>query len=110
MKSGFLYIVTNEAFPGWVKVGTTWNLVDRLHTYQTGDPFRRYRLVYWLQHPEFRQAEKRIKEVMKHFALAIKGEWYEIDLDMAKSRLDEQLEDYNSFFPLKKVELTLELG
>jgi predicted GIY-YIG superfamily endonuclease len=96
MKSGYLYIITNEAFPGWVKVGTTTNLTTRLHTYQTGDPFRRYKVVYSVYHPEFREAEKKINEVMKHFALEIKGEWYRIDLEMAKSRLEEQLDDYNN--------------
>lgn len=101
MKSGYLYIVTNDAFPGWVKVGTTWNLTERLHVYQTGDPFRRYKLVYSVHHPEFRKAEKQVKEVMKHFALTIKGEWYQVDLNMAKSRLDEQLEDYQNSLALK---------
>lgn len=96
MKSGYLYIVTNTAFPGWVKVGTTWNLSDRLHTYQTGDPFRGYKLQYSLHHPQFREAERKIKETMKHFALEIRGEWYLIDLAFAKSRLDEALESYNN--------------
>jgi len=93
---GWLYIITNEAFPKWVKVGTTADLNQRLHVYQTGDPFRKYKVVYSLWHEEFREAEKRIKEVMKHFALATKGEWYEIDLDMAKSRLEEQLDEYRT--------------
>jgi hypothetical protein len=96
MKSGYLYIVTNPVYPGWVKVGTTWNLDERLHVYQTGDPFRKYKLEYSLYHPRFREAEKKIKEVMKYFALEIKGEWYCINLEMAKSRLDEQLQDYNN--------------
>jgi len=96
MKSGYLYIITNDAFPGWVKVGTTFNLKERLHVYQTCDPFRRYELVYSLHHPEFRQAEKKIKETMKHFAREIKNEWYNIDLNMAKSRLEEQLDEYNN--------------
>lgn len=95
-KSGYLYIITNSAFEGWVKIGTTWNLKNRLHTYQTGDPFRKYKLEYELYHPEFREAEKKIKEVMKHFALEIKGEWYKINLQFAKSRLDEQLSEYNN--------------
>ena len=77
------------------------NLTERLHVYQTGDPFRQYKLVYSLYHPEFRVAEKRIKDVMKHFALDTKGEWYRVDLDMAKSRLDEQLEEYQSTVGLK---------
>ena len=96
MKSGYLYIVTNAAFPGWVKVGTTWNLANRLHTYQTGDPFRGYRLEYSLHHPSFREAEKKIKEVMKHFALEMRGEWFRVDINIAKSRLDEQLSDYEN--------------
>ena len=99
MKSGYLYIVTNEAFPGWVKVGTTFSLNERLQTYQTGDPFRRYKVVYSLQHPNFREAEKRIKDVMKHFARNIRNEWYEVDIEFAKSRLEEQLEEYHSLHP-----------
>jgi hypothetical protein len=96
MKAGYLYIITNPSWKNWVKVGTTWNLKDRLHIYQTGDPFRQYKLEYSLHHPCFREAEKKIKEVMKHFALDIKGEWYQIDLEFAKSRLHEQLDDYNN--------------
>ena len=95
VKGGYLYIVTNEAFPKWVKVGTTQNLTERLHVYQTCDPHRGYKLVYSLCHPLYKEAEKKIKETMKHFALDIKGEWYRIDLEMAKSRLEEQLDDYN---------------
>lgn len=96
MKSGYLYIVTNAVFPNWVKVGTTFDLTQRFHVYQTGDPFRQYQLRYSLHHPAFREAEKKIKEAMKPFALEIRGEWYKIDLDMAKSRLDEALESYNN--------------
>ena len=92
--AGYLYIITNEAFDGWVKVGTTENLTQRLHTYQTGDPFRKYQIVYSIQHPKYKEAEKKIKETMKYFALEMKNEWYRVDLGIAKSRLDEQLEEY----------------
>jgi hypothetical protein len=97
MKQGYLYIITNDAYPGWVKVGTTANLTERLHVYQTGDPLRRYIIQYSLHHPKYKEAEKKIKEVMKNFALEIKGEWYLVDLRFAKSRLDEQLDEYNNF-------------
>lgn len=96
MKAGYLYIVTNPAFKGWIKFGTTWNLTDRLHVYQTGDPFRQFKLEYSLHHPDFRKAEIKIKEAIKPFALDIKGEWVEIDLEFAKSRLHEALESYNN--------------
>jgi len=96
MKAGYLYIVTNPVFEGWVKVGTTWNLKERLHVYQTGDPFRQYKLEYSLHHPSFREAEKKIKEAMKPFALEIRGEWFRVDIGVARVRLEETLDDYKN--------------
>lgn len=96
MKSGYLYIITNDAFPNWVKIGTTWNLKERLHVYQTGDPFRRYKIVYSLHHPEFRIAEKKIKSLMKPFAKRIINEWYEVDINMAIPRLEEAVSGYDT--------------
>ena len=89
---GYLYIIENDAFPGWVKIGTTGNLKKRLQTYQTGTPFRNYRIVYSLERPEYKLAERRLRETMEPFSLDRKNEWYKIDLQMAKSRLDEVLE------------------
>ena len=92
---GYLYIITNESFPGWVKVGITNDLKARLNHYQTCSPFRNYKLMYSVHHPKYKEAEKKIKEIMKYFAKSIKNEWFEVDLNIAKSRLDEQLEDYH---------------
>lgn len=100
-KSGYLYIITNPSYPSWVKVGTTLNLKNRLHTYQTGSPFRDYKILYSLYHPEYLQAEKRIKETMRYFAKRIRNEWYEVDLNIAKNRLEEQLDEYKE--TIKKV-------
>lgn len=93
-KSGYLYIVQNSAWPDWVKIGITENLDKRLQQYQTASPFRDYKLLYSLHHPKYKEAEKRIEESMKPFAKTIKNEWFEVDLGIAKSRLDEQFEDF----------------
>ena len=93
MKAGYLYIVTNDAFPGFVKVGCTENLNSRLRAYQTSDPNRGYKMVYNIEHPDCFAAEKRIKESMKHFAFSQKNEWYEIPIHMAISRLEEEVEE-----------------
>jgi len=95
-KKGYLYIISNPAYKGWCKVGITEDIDKRLSTYQTGDPFRNYKVEYILHQFDYKTAEKRLKETMKPFAKQIKGEWYEIDLMMAQDRLDEQLEDYNN--------------
>jgi hypothetical protein len=96
MKSGYLYIVINNAFPGWIKIGITTNLKERLHLYQTCDPYRGYKLIYSLHHPDYKIAEKKIKEAMRMFAKSQKNEWFEVDLSVALVRLQEQLSDYNN--------------
>ncbi len=94
MSSGYLYIITNKSWPGWIKIGTTRNLKTRLQTYQTSSPFRNYEVMYSIQHPEYLQAEQNIKLQMKRFAKRIKNEWYEVDIEVAKVRLTEQLDNY----------------
>jgi predicted GIY-YIG superfamily endonuclease len=93
MKFGFLYIISNPAHIGWVKVGVTEDINSRLRTYQTSDPQRAYKVEYYISHPDAYTAEKKVKELMKPFAKRIVNEWYEIDLSMAIPRLDETLED-----------------
>lgn len=93
MKGGYLYIVTNDAFPGFVKVGCTEDLDARLRSYQTSDPKRGYKMVFNIPHPDCIPAEKRIREAMRHFALSQRNEWYEIPLHMAISRLEEEVEN-----------------
>jgi sulfatase maturation enzyme AslB (radical SAM superfamily) len=77
-----------------LKIGTTRNLNTRLQTYQTSSPFRNYELIYSIKHPYYLQAEKNIKKQMARFAKQIKNEWYEVDLEIAKVRLSEQLDNY----------------
>ena len=39
-KEGQVYVITNPAFEGWVKVGMAVDAIDRLKSYQTSSPFR----------------------------------------------------------------------
>tara|TARA_R100000908_G_C3652615_1_gene83687 strand:- start:167 stop:517 length:351 start_codon:yes stop_codon:yes gene_type:complete len=94
MSPGYLYIISNNSWPGWIKIGTTKNLKTRLQTYQTGSPFRNYEVLYSIKHPDYLKAEKNIKIQMAYFAKQIKNEWYEVDLQVAKVRLAEQLDNY----------------
>jgi hypothetical protein len=42
---GRLYVVSNPAWPGIVKIGSSGDLSKRLSDYQTGSPYRDYRMV-----------------------------------------------------------------
>ena len=62
---GFLYIITNDVFKGFVKIGVTEDIESRLRVYQTSDPKRNYKVEYYIFHPKCYEAEKRIKEIKK---------------------------------------------
>lgn len=44
MKSGLVYMIENPAFPEHYKIGMTIDLISRLESYQTYDPYRRYKV------------------------------------------------------------------
>ena len=92
MKPGYLYIISNPAHKGWLKIGVTEDIKTRLQTYQTSDPKRSYKVEFYIFHPDCYKAEKKIKETMRYFALSQKNEWFECDLQTAKVRLEEQVE------------------
>jgi predicted GIY-YIG superfamily endonuclease len=92
MKEGFIYIVSNNAFPGFYKVGVTADIQSRLRVYQTSDPKRKYKMEFYIFHPDCYKAEKEIKKMMKFFAKSQRNEWFEVALPVAITRLQEQVE------------------
>jgi len=54
---GQVYIITNPAWEGWVKVGMAVDAKDRLNSYQTSCPFRDYMLYYSYKAKDRRKAE-----------------------------------------------------
>lgn len=102
-KEGYVYIISNNNFPGYYKVGITHDIKERLRTYQTASPLRNYKIEYYIHHPNCYRAEKQIAEKLKYFATEIKNEWYKCNLEIVKDRLDESLEpDENVLTFIKK--------
>ena len=76
---GEVYIIVNEAWPEWVKVGKAVISEDRLKGYQTSSPFRDYRIVATLSTDNRHTKEREMHKVFAHFAQERKGEWSKID-------------------------------
>lgn len=71
--SGIVYLISNPAFEGFLKIGMTKNLVDRLRSYQTYDPMKRYKVEHYRVVENAREEEK---YYLTHHKISIaKGEW-----------------------------------
>ena len=60
-KEGEVYVITNKAWDGWVKIGMAVDAEDRLNSYQTSSPHRDYILI----HKEF-FSDRRRAEAQAH--------------------------------------------
>jgi predicted GIY-YIG superfamily endonuclease len=73
IKCGFVYIISNPSFPNKYKVGITTDVLQRLNTYQTYDPYRMFKIEHYRFVEDKRKTEKLILEKTK--MNLDKGEW-----------------------------------
>ena len=87
-KDGYVYLITNKAWLGWVKIGMAIDAEDRLNGYQTSSPHRDYVLEYSVYSDDRRKAEQQAHTKAAKLASEVKGEWFKLPVDQAKKVLD----------------------
>ena len=80
---GDVYIITNKAWPEWVKIGKAVDAVDRLKGYQTSDPFRAYELYHSVTKENRHTAEVEAHKALEALSEDRKNEWFKVDLKTA---------------------------
>ena len=90
---GEVYIIVNEAWKDWVKVGKAVSSSDRLNGYQTSSPFRDYKVVATLTTDNRHTKEKEMHKIFEHFAEERKGEWFKIDKVKAIKLFNYQVQE-----------------
>jgi hypothetical protein len=80
---GYVYLLENELYPGWIKCGMTVNLEKRLQTYNTNDPLKRYKFVSSMTVNDRRKIEKMIMEALLGKSSLNNGEWFRIEKNIA---------------------------
>jgi hypothetical protein len=71
---GFLYLISNPAYPEWVKIGQTTDYEKRLQNYQTSSPFADYQMVAckWVEN-SFESEQEFLSKIRLVFD--VRGEW-----------------------------------
>jgi hypothetical protein len=91
---GQVYVITNPAWEGWVKVGMAVDAEDRAGNYQTSSPYRDYELSYVVDTPDRRateaEAHKRLSDMFEQ-----RNEWFKCDVEIAKRWIDSIIGEYD---------------
>jgi hypothetical protein len=85
---GYVYIINNPCWNGWIKVGMAIDAKDRCNQYQTSSPHRDYKLCYSKFFDDRSNAEKKAHTLLKKEAEDSKGEWFKIKQDKAKEIIE----------------------
>jgi len=78
-KEGYVYLIGNPAWDGWLKCGMAVDADDRCKSYNTGSPYRDY-LVHFKAFTQNRHAaEKLAHTALKTVSNKSNGEWFKVD-------------------------------
>jgi hypothetical protein len=80
---GAVYLITNDAWVGWIKVGKAGDAEDRLKGYQTGDPHRSYTLKHYVTVDDRHTSEVKAHKALEALSEARQNEWFKVDLTTA---------------------------
>ena len=87
-KEGYVYIINNPCWEGWLKVGMAIDAKDRCNSYQTSSPLRDYKLCYSKFFDDRKKAEHTAHSLLKKEAEDTKGEWFKITQDKAQEIIE----------------------
>lgn len=92
VKEGYVYAITNPAWPEWIKIGMAIDAEDRLNGYQTSSPMRDYSLLHHIY-----SDDRSVTERAAHKLAAKLGErsneWFKITHEQAIQILEGLKQD-----------------
>lgn len=82
--AGEVYMMSNPAWDGWLKVGMAVDAEDRVRSYQTSSPFRDFDLIMSVCSDNKRETERVAHKLLERVCDDRRGEWFKIDPDVAE--------------------------
>jgi hypothetical protein len=98
-EGGYVYLISNPAWPGWFKTGKTEDPSERLSKYQTGDPLRAYRLEHFAPTDDHHAVEHLFRFELERLGYERSKEWFRVPLDDAKAILARVIEEHETGNP-----------
>ena len=94
IKEGYVYAITNPAWPEWVNIGMAVDADDRCLGYQTSSPLRDYKVEHIVSTNNKRKSEAEAHKLASKMAKEKRGEWFYLDIEQVKNILNEITVDF----------------
>ena len=90
--NGFIYVVVNPAWEGWVKVGRAVDVDARVKSYNTSSPFRDYEAVYYtsIENPVL------IERYFTENYGSENNEWFNLTIECAIDIIEKLKNEYHN--------------
>lgn len=86
-RNGFVYAITNPAWPEAVKIGRACDPEARLASYQTNSPHRDYQLEHTVYFHDCYSAERELHARLE--SRRLNGEWFRLTVDEAVDQINQ---------------------
>jgi hypothetical protein len=96
IQEGYVYIISNRAWPHWVKIGMAIDAEDRLNSYQTSSPYRDYILEHRVFSSNRRASEQEAHTKAAAICRGMANEWFELSVKEAITILDNLDEQHRT--------------
>ena len=83
VKEGYVYVISNPAWPDWVKIGMAIDADDRCSSYQTSSPYRDYVLHCAVATDDRRKDESKAHREIEKLSDSRRGEWFNMPVEKA---------------------------
>lgn len=82
-REGYVYLIVNDAWRGWVKCGMAVDADDRCASLNTGSPYRDYKVAHKIFCEDRFAKEREAHALLKKHCLISHGEWFHCDVEEA---------------------------
>tara|TARA_R110000851_G_scaffold320852_1_gene485941 strand:- start:27 stop:551 length:525 start_codon:yes stop_codon:yes gene_type:complete len=82
VKEGYVYAISNAAWPEWIKIGKAIDAEDRLNGYQTSSPMRDYKLIHSVYFDDRNVAELKAHTIAQGVGTR-RNEWFKMTAEQA---------------------------
>jgi len=90
---GYIYVIVNPAYNGWVKIGRTESVERRISSFNTSSPFRDFKAMFSIYCEETRDIEEGVHHKLRESGVISSHEWFMLSVTESIKIIEETINE-----------------